>query len=483
MRPHPEIDFQPRRTRPLPVLATAAAAAALLAPLALGPAHAAEPVYEPWRDAASDHGVTMGFALSPQHLSIDGYRQVAEREFDLVVAENAMKWDATEPSRGAFSWGQADQVAAFAESIDADLYGHTLVWHSQLPGWVESISDPVELRTVMHDHIDAVAGRYAGQVDAWDVVNELWEGDGSRRQSVFQRVLGDGYVAEALTRARQAAPDADLCLNDYSTDAINAKSTAMYELVADLIDDGVPIDCVGFQSHLIVGQVPSSFQQNLQRFADLGVDVRITELDIRMNVPASAADLQRQAADYRAVVEACLAVDRCTGVTVWGIDDGHSWVPDVFSGQGAALPWDAQYQPKPAYSAVAEALGAELDGGSGPDPTPTPTPTGGPDEGTCSVAWSVAAWDSGYTGTVSVTNTGPDPWSSWQLVAALPAGQQLQQGWSAQWSQSGGTLTASNAAWNASVPPGASVQVGYNATHAGDTTVPTDVAVNGSACT
>src|SRR5690606_2361010 len=149
------------------------------------------------------------------------------------------------------------------------------------------------------DHIEAVAGRYADDVDSWDAVNALWEGDGTRRQSVFQRVLGDGYIADALPRARQAAPAADLSLNDYSTDGINAKSTAMYNLVADLLADGVPIDCVGFQSHLIVGQVPSSYQQNLQRFADLGVDVRITELDIRMNVPATQNDLTRQAQDYR----------------------------------------------------------------------------------------------------------------------------------------------------------------------------------------
>jgi endo-1,4-beta-xylanase len=488
MRKQHEIVYQPprsvrrRRAALAGSMSIAVVGAALAGGAFLTPATAAEPVYEPWRDAAAEHGVTMGFALSPNHLSIPGYREIAEREFNLVVAENAMKWDATEPSQGNFSWGQADQVADFAAANDADLYGHTLVWHSQLPGWVENLNNPAALRDAMNDHIDAVAGRYAGDVYAWDVVNEMWNEDGTRRPSVFQRVLGDGYVAEALTRARQADPSAKLCLNDYNTDGINAKSTAMYNLVADLQAEGVPIDCVGFQSHMIVGQVPGTYQQNLQRFADLGVDVRITELDIRTNTPASSSALAQQAQDYRTVVEACLAVDRCDGVTVWGIDDGHSWVPDVFSGQGAALPWDAQYQAKPAYSAVAEALGADVEDGGEPTEEPTEEPTDPPGDADCDASWSVAAWNSGYTGSVTLTNTGDAAWSSWTLTATLPAGQSLQQGWSAQWSQSGSTLRATNAAWNGSVPPGGSVQIGYNAGHTGNTSVPTAVAVNGAAC-
>jgi endo-1,4-beta-xylanase len=488
MRTEFEIDYHSRRGRSVAALATTALVAVAGAALvggALTPAQAAEPTFEPWRDAADDHGITVGFALSPGHLSDPGYRAIAEREFSLVVAENAMKWDATEPTRGSFSFGQADQVAAFATANDADLYGHTLVWHSQLPGWVESLTAPADLRDAMYDHIDAVAGRYAGDVVAWDVVNELWNDDGTRRPSVFQRVLGDGYVADALRRARQADPTAKLCLNDYNTDGVNAKSTAMYDLVVSLKAQGVPIDCVGFQSHLIVGQVPSTYRQNLQRFADLGVDVRITELDIRTTVPASASALAQQARDYRTVVEACLAVARCDGVTVWGIDDGHSWVPGVFSGQGAALPWDAQYQAKPAYTAVAEALGAAVEGSPSPDPTPTtspsPDPTGEPGT-TCSVTWGVNAWNSGYTGSVTIRNTGGTPWTSWTLRATLPGGQSLQQGWSAQWAQSGSVLTATNAAWNGSVPPGGTVQVGYNAGHSGDTSAPSGVTVNGTSC-
>ncbi|WP_407318457.1 endo-1,4-beta-xylanase [Isoptericola halotolerans] len=166
MRPRLENDYHDdRRTRrtTAAAAATALVGGTLLAGgLLLNPAQAAEPVHEPLRDAAERQGVTLGFALTPGHLNDSGYREIAEREIDLVVAENAMKWDATEPSQGGFSWGRADQVVAFADAQDADLYGHTLVWHSQLPGWVEGLTDPARLRDAMYDHIDAVVGQWQG---------------------------------------------------------------------------------------------------------------------------------------------------------------------------------------------------------------------------------------------------------------------------------------------------------------------------------
>ena len=135
----------------------------------------------------------------------------------------------------------------------------------------------------MTNHITNVATHFKGKVVAWDVVNEAFADNGARRaDSPFQQKLGDGYIETAFRTARAADPSAKLCINDYNTDGINAKSTAIYNLVKDFKSRGVPIDCVGFQAHLIVGQVPSDLQANLQRFADLGVDVRITELDIRM---------------------------------------------------------------------------------------------------------------------------------------------------------------------------------------------------------
>jgi endo-1,4-beta-xylanase len=211
---------------------------------------------------------------------------------------------------------------------------------------------------------------FKGKIWYWDVVNEAFNDDGTRRSDVFQNQIGNSYIATAFTTAHAADNTAKLCYNDFNIEGINAKSNAVYNMVQSFKASGVPIDCVGFQSHLIVGQVPSDFQANLQRFAALGVDVQLTELDIRMPTPASTANLNQQATDYSNVVKACLAVSRCTDMTVWGVDDGHSWVPQTFSGQGAALLFDANFQQKPAFNAVLQALNS-----AAPTPTPTPTPT------------------------------------------------------------------------------------------------------------
>lgn len=449
--------------------------------------------YEPLRDAAERSGRYFGFAYAPHLAQQDAnYRAIAEREFSMVTAENTMKWESVQPSEGQFNWSGADAVVDFAQANNQEVYGHTLVWHSQLPGWASNISDPTRLSTVMKDHINAVAGRYKGDIAYWDVVNEAFEDNGTRRQSVFQRVLGDGYIEEAFREARSADPNAKLCINDYSTDAINSKSTAIYNLVRDFKARGVPIDCVGLQSHLIVGQVPSTYQQNIQRFVDLGVEVRITELDIRMNTPASQQNIAQQAQDYKKVFEACWAVDGCNGVTIWGISDQYSWIPDVFPGEGAALPWNSDYSVKPALAELAQVMGATT-GGSTPDPTDPPTdptdpptdptdPPTDPTPGACEVTASVNSWNSGYTATVTIKNTSSQAINGWELTAALPAGHSLAQGWNAVYTQSGSTLSARNVAWNSTLAPGASVSIGFNADFQGSLGSLSGFTLNGAAC-
>ncbi|GEL96045.1 hypothetical protein CCO02nite_27030 [Cellulomonas composti] len=303
-------------------------------------------------------GRDVGFAIDPVRLGDQEYARIAATQYDLVAAENVMKWETTEPDDGRFEFGPGDDVVRYAEATDKKVYGHNLVWHEALPAWVKSLDEDA-LRTAMEDHVRTQAAHWRGRVIAWDVVNEAFDDDGSRRgDSVFQQVLGDGYVEDAFRTARAADPDVDLCYNDYNLEWIGPKSDAVYAMVADFRARGVPIDCVGFQGHLPVGGVPGDLVENLERFAALGVDVRITELDVRVPTPASDGDLRRQADDFGAVFSACLEVERCRGVTTWGITDRYSWVPSVFPDEGAPLIWDAAYRPKPAFDAVVEALGA-----------------------------------------------------------------------------------------------------------------------------
>ncbi|MFC4589160.1 endo-1,4-beta-xylanase [Sphaerisporangium corydalis] len=368
-------------------------AAVLLAGAAL-PSYAAASTL---RDGAAAAGRYFGTAVAAGPLSNESqYITVLDREFNSVTAENAMKWDATEPSAGSFSYGSADALVTHAQAHGQQVRGHTLVWHNQTPSWVQNLA-AADLRTAMQNHIANVVGHFKGKIYAWDVVNEIFDDNGGFRSSFWSQKLGQTFVADAFTAARAADPAAKLYINDYNVEGVNSKSTAMYNLVRTLKSQGVPIDGVGLQAHLIVGQVPSDLQQNIQRFADLGVDVALTELDIRMQTPSDSTKLANQRTDYNRVTTACLAVTRCVGITVWGFTDKYSWVPDVFSGQGAALPYNENYQAKPAYTGMLDALNGGTGGGGGD--TQAPTTPGTPTASTVTSSGATLTW------TASTDNT------------------------------------------------------------------------------
>lgn len=320
-----------------------AAATALVTVLATAPSASAASTLGA---SAAERGRYFGAAVAGYHLGEAAYANTLNQEFNSATPENEMKWDAIEPNRNAFNWGSADQIVNHAQSRGMRVRGHTLVWHSQLPGWVGGLA-AADLRTAMNNHITQVAGHYRGRIHSWDVVNEAFQdgGSGARRSTPFQDKLGNGYIEEAFRTARAADPSAKLCYNDYNTDGQNAKSNAVYAMVRDFKARGVPIDCVGFQSHLnSASPLPGDYQQNLQRFADLGVDVQITELDI-------AGSGTAQANTYASVVRSCLAVSRCTGITVWGVTDKYSW-----RAGDTPLLFDGNYAKKAAYNSTLAAL-------------------------------------------------------------------------------------------------------------------------------
>ena len=171
---------------------------------------------------------------------------------------------------------------------------------------------------------------------------EPFNDDGTFRSDVFFNTLGTSFIPIALNAARQADPAAKLYINDFNIEFPGVKSTAMQNLVRSLKQSNTPIDGIGLQSHFIVGETPSmsSQVQNMNAFVALGVEVAITELDVRMTLPTTAALFAQQKADYTSTISACQAVSKCVGVTVWDWTDKFSWVPGTFAGQGAACPWD-----------------------------------------------------------------------------------------------------------------------------------------------
>lgn len=313
----------------------------------------------------ASRNLLIGTAVGLPQLDTDPtYSQILATQFDSVTPENAMKWDTTEPQQGVFNFAPADHIVAFAREHGQQVRGHTLVWHNQLPSWVTSGTwTTAQLRDILRNHIMVEAGHFKGQVYAWDVVNEVFDDNANLRNTFWLQKLGSGYIADAFRWAHEAAPDAQLYINDYNIEGINAKSTAVYNLVKQLRSEGVPITGVGIQGHLDIQYgFPGNIQANIQRFVDLpavkvkhlgkGVQVAITELDVRMFLPATDAQLTKQASYYSQVVNACLAVKGCVGVTVWGFTDKYSWVPGVFAGEGAADLYDENYTPKLAYWAV-----------------------------------------------------------------------------------------------------------------------------------
>ncbi|KDR71506.1 hypothetical protein GALMADRAFT_281768 [Galerina marginata CBS 339.88] len=277
------------------------------------------------------------------------------KDFTQITPGNSMKWDATEPSRGTFTFSGGDTVVALAQKNKQLIRGHNCVWYNQLPGWVTSGNfNNATLQSIVSTHCGTVVGHYKGKMTSQEPFND----DGTWRSDVFLNTIGPSYVAVALKAARAADPAAKLYINDYNIEGTGAKSTAMVNLVKSLKAQGVPIDGVGIQGHLIVGQVPSTIVANLQQFTALGIEVAITELDIRMNLPATPALLQQQKQDYQTVISACKKVTGCIGVTVWDYTDKYSWIPGVFAGQGAALPWDANLVKKPAYDGIVAGFSA-----------------------------------------------------------------------------------------------------------------------------
>src|SRR5262249_1028520 len=247
------------------------------------------------RSAADAKGLRIGAAVNMSPFRNESiYTQTLGREFNMLVAENAFKFDALHPAQNTYNFTDADALVAFAEANNMAVRGHTLVWHSQIPGWLTGGNfTRDQVIAIMRDHIMTVMGRYRGRILAWDVVNEaVSDNNGQlRTDSFWYQRIGPEYIAMAFQFAREADPGAVLYYNDYSIEGSGAQSDAVFNLVSGLVNQGVPIGGVGWQTHMIN---PFRIQQanvtNAQRIAALGLELSITEMDVRISLPTSAQE-------------------------------------------------------------------------------------------------------------------------------------------------------------------------------------------------
>ena len=331
------------------------------------------PAFSPaLRQAAERTGMLMGAAVRPEQLSEQLYAATLAREFSMLEPEDAMKWEGLHPTPETFDFSQADRIVAFAISHQMKVRGHTLVWHQQNPRWLmEGRHTQDQLARILEQHIKTVVGHFRGKVFAWDIVNEAFDERvaGKFRSTIWYDQPGIGrsgkggsYIEDSFRWAHAADPEALLFYNDAGAEAMNSKSDAIYAMVQDFRRRGVPIDGVGFQMHIDnLHPDVASISENIARFTALGVQVHVTELDVALPVGADGnarpADLQLQADVYRKIASACLAHARCTAIQTWGFTDKYSWIGSHSKHtQGAALLFDREYRPKPAYDALRKAL-------------------------------------------------------------------------------------------------------------------------------
>jgi endo-1,4-beta-xylanase len=470
------------------------------------------------RAAAAQAGLFFGVAASPGRLS-----SIVAREFGQLTPENDMKPETIAGAGGTVqNTGNADTLVNYAVTNTMVVRGHTMVWYSQA-GQLQGAS-----QATLNTYIGNALRRWGNRIQYWDVVNEsLDDNNTGQRRNQWPHTLdrdanGDGdyldtadtdYIRESFRQARQVVQEAGLttklCINDYDIEGLtvrggarNRKSDAMYDIVKLYSQEPYKyIDCVGFQSHFNDNPnsiITDDLQANIQRFADLGVEVHLTELDIDDDL--SNNDIgQGQADNYRKVVRACLNVAKCTGITVWGIADSESWRSAerglLFTGSSG------NYQKKAAYQAVLDELNkgrqttsqspsnppssspASPSASSSNPPSSSPasppasssspaSPSPGPG---CSAAVSLNSWNGGFVATVRVT-AGSASINGWSVTMTLPAGAAVTSTWNAGQSGTSGTVQFTNVGYNGRVAAGQSTEFGFQGTGSGTGMTPTCVA-------
>ena len=340
------------------------------------------------RAAGKRSGILAGCAVSVARLlDTPDYAALIAAQAGIVVAENEMKWAPLRPSPTTYNFFYADALFAFAQKHAMQVRGHNLCWHRQLPDWFASYVTPANAEHVLVDHIERVAGRYAGRVHSWDVVNEaiqLKDGlPGSLRASPWQRLLpgsglllpGSGpvpaYIEIAFRTARRVDPKALLAYNDYGIEGDDAESekkrAAVLALLRAMKLRGVPVDALGIQSHISAGRAwdakrCAGLRALIAEAREMGLKVMLTEMDVNdrelpADIPTRDAGVAAAYGDY---LHEALADEAVIALLTWGITDRYTWL-DYENGRAdklpnRCLPFDETLRAKSAFAAEVNAL-------------------------------------------------------------------------------------------------------------------------------
>jgi endo-1,4-beta-xylanase len=312
------------------------------------------------QDIAQSRGILIGSEVGGERdeRADTTYWNIASQEFSIWTI-NQYYFAVVHPQPDQYNFTYGDFLVQQAQTNGIKIRGHTLIWHNSLPDWIsKGTFTRDQLMAIMKDHIQTVVGRYRGKIYAWDVVNEAVNDDGSLRPTIWEQVIGPDYLDMAFQWAHEADPQAKLFYNDYNAEGLGKKSDGVYELVKQLKARGVPIDGVGLQMHLTEGKPvpPSDLEANIQRLGALGLEVEVTEMDVRIHEPADQNKLASQAQMFHDVLSACLTVPAFKAFVMWGFTDKYSWVPNAAPGYGDATIFDTNFTPKPAYQGLKDAL-------------------------------------------------------------------------------------------------------------------------------
>lgn len=324
----------------------------------------------PLKSLAANHGIEIGNFAIPSRYNEKPYNDLLISQFNLALVDNQPNWHFIDadlrPSPTTYDFSRVDQVVDYALRHHMAIQAHHFVWGDEkwLPDWLKQggyTSD--ELLAFIHDHISVVGGRYNGKVNEWTVVNEAF----SRAQHLYglhdwwaDHIGSQDYIDASFVWARQADPQAKLILNDFNNEIYSTTSNHMYDYIKSAKQRRIPIDGIGMQMHIDASRRPNKQEviSNMQRFGKLGVGVYVTELDVNMSSVIGSADYKDhlQGEIYYDMMRACIESKACPSFAILGITDKESWYNYIGSKNANPLPFDRNYNPKPAYYSLYDAL-------------------------------------------------------------------------------------------------------------------------------